>query len=239
MSSFTCSSYASSDSPQWPFLPVLISINCFRLRPVRAAIASLLVSAALLSAVAPRLYLSSSVDRQAFRRWFTFMAESRYYAHKRVREIDDCAALVRWAAREALLPHDTAWARATDLPLFPAMPSVREAAWSSGFGRADASALQRDETWFVSRDVAAAVPGDLLFFEAAGDSAQHVMNYVGPSQIVPSSRKWVVYLADSGREMEKVPLDALLAFPSADWRPRSENAHFLGVRRFNLLRDSR
>jgi hypothetical protein len=198
----------------------------------------LLLSAALLNGVAPRLYLSSPVDRQAFRRWFTFMAESRYYAHKHVREINDCAALVRWAFREALLPHDTAWARATDLPIFPAMPSVQEAAWSENFGRADASALRRDETWFVSRDVAAAAPGDLLFFEAAGDSAEHVMIYVGSSQIVPSSRKWVVYLEDAGREMQKISIDALLAFPSADWRPRSDNVHFLGVRRFNLLRDS-
>ena len=208
------------------------------MRPVRAAIASLLVSAALITAAAPRLYLASPVDRQAFRRWFTFMAESRYYAHKRVREIDDCAALVRWAFRQALMPHDTVWARATDLPIFPAMPSVHEAAWAGEFGHADASALQRNETWFVSRDVATATPGDLLFFEAASDSAEHVMIYVGASQIVPSSRKWVVYLADAGREMEKVPLDALLAFPSADWRPQSENPHFLGVWRFNLLRDS-
>jgi uncharacterized protein YfaT (DUF1175 family) len=115
----------------------------------------------------------------------------------------------------------------------------RSSAFPRNAFRSGSRMVERDETWFVSRDVAAAVPGDLLFFEAAGDSAQHVMIYVGPSQIVPSSRKWVVYLADSGREMEKVPLDALLAFPSADWRPRSENAHFLGVRRFNLLRDSR
>jgi hypothetical protein len=208
------------------------------LRPVRAAIAACLVCAAVVSAGAPHFYLSSPVDRQAFRRWFAFMAESRYYAHKRVREITDCAALVRWCFREALMPHDTAWARSTDLPIFPAMPSVQDAAWTEEFGRADASDLHHNETWFVSRDIRSALPGDLLFFEAAGDSAEHVMIYIGASQILPSSRNWVVYLADRGREVEKVTVDSLLSSSYGDWRPEVENPRFLGVWRFNLLRDA-
>jgi uncharacterized protein YfaT (DUF1175 family) len=213
-------------------------VHCLRLRPVRAAIAACLACAALVSSPAPRLYLSSPVDRQAFRRWFAFMAESRYYAHKRVHEITDCAALVQWSFREALIPHDTAWARITDLPIFPSMPSVQEGAWTGEQEEADASDLHHNRTWFVSRDIRSALPGDLLFFEAAGDSAEHVMIYIGASQILPSSRNWVVYLADRGREVEKVTVDSLLSPDYGDWRPRSENPRFLGVWRFNLLRDA-
>ena len=166
------------------------------------------------------------------------MAESRYYTHKRVREITDCAALVRWSFREALMPHDTAWARSTKLPIFPAMPSVQDASWTGELGQADASALHHSQTWFVSRDVRSALPGDLLFFEAASDSAEHVMIYIGASQILPSSGKWVVYLADRGREVEKVTVDSLLSPVYGDWRPGAENPRFLGVWRFNLLRDA-
>jgi uncharacterized protein YfaT (DUF1175 family) len=209
-----------------------------RLRPVRAAIAACIVCAALVPAAAPRLYLSSPVDRQAFRRWFAFMAESRYYTHKHVREITDCAALVRWSFREALMPHDPAWARATELPIFPAMPSVQDPAWTGEVRRADASALHHNLTWFVSRDIGSAAPGDLLFFEAAPDSAEHVMIYIGASQILPSSQKWVVYLADQGRKVEKVAVDSLLSSSYGDWRPGTENPRFLGVWRFNLLRDT-
>jgi uncharacterized protein YfaT (DUF1175 family) len=198
----------------------------------------LMVCTALVSAAVPRLCLSSPVDRQAFRRWFSFMAESRYYAHKRVREITDCAALVRWSFREALMPHDTAWARSTELPIFPAMPSVQDAPWTGEFRRADASALHHNETWFVSRDIRAALPGDLFFFERAGDSTEHVMIYIGASQILPSAGKWVVYLADSGRAVEKVTVESLLSSSSGDLRPETENPRFLGVWRFNLLRET-
>jgi uncharacterized protein YfaT (DUF1175 family) len=220
------------------FRRLVLLYTDLRLRLVRAAFVALLVSAALVSAAAPRLYLSSPVERQAFRRWFAFMAESRYYTHKRVREITDCAALVRWSFKEALMPHDFAWARTTDLPIFPSMPSVQDSAWARKFGRADASALHQNETWFVSRDVRSALPGDLLFFEGAADSAEHVMIYIGASQILPSSRTWVVYLADQGRHVEKVTVDSLLSSTYGDWRPGAENPRFLGVWRFNLLRDA-
>ncbi len=63
------------------------------------------------------------------------------------------------------------------------------------------------------------------------------MIYIGASQILPSSRNWVVYLFDAGRQVEKVTVDALLSSASADWRPGPDNPRFLGVWRFNLLRD--
>jgi uncharacterized protein YfaT (DUF1175 family) len=47
-----------------------------------------------------------------------------------------------------------------------------------------------------------------------------------------------VYLADGGREVEKVTVESLLSPGSEDWRPEAQNPRFLGVWRFNLLRET-
>ena len=53
------------------------------------------------------LRLHDPADRAAFRRWFTLLAEAQYYrGHNSPTEIDDCAALLRYAYREALRQHD-------------------------------------------------------------------------------------------------------------------------------------
>ena len=58
------------------------------------------------------LRLHDPADRAAFRRWFTLLAESQYYRGKKLpAEIDDCAALLRFAYREALREHNAAWAQ--------------------------------------------------------------------------------------------------------------------------------
>ena len=58
------------------------------------------------------LRLHDPADRAAFRRWFTLLAEAQYYRnHSSLGEIDDCAALLRYAYREALRQHDSAWAK--------------------------------------------------------------------------------------------------------------------------------
>ncbi len=63
------------------------------------------------------LRLHDPADRAAFRRWFTLLAESQYYHGKKLpAEIDDCAGLLRFAYREALREHNTAWASAISLP---------------------------------------------------------------------------------------------------------------------------
>lgn len=114
------------------------------------------------------------------------------------------------------------------------MPSVEEAA-DRELEFADASALQRAETWFVSRDLARAKPGDLLFFKTG--ALEHVMIYIGASQIVPSARKWIVYVVD-GRRVERASVQDTLASWPAEWRADASNSSFLGVWRFNILRDS-
>ncbi|MGD0931809.1 MAG: DUF1175 family protein [Candidatus Korobacteraceae bacterium] len=63
------------------------------------------------------LRLHDPADRVAFRRWFTFLAEAQYFRGRALpAEIDDCAALLRFAYREALRPHDAAWAHQMALP---------------------------------------------------------------------------------------------------------------------------
>ena len=57
------------------------------------------------------LRLNDPVDRAAFRRWFTLIAE--YQALRPMAdvpaEITDCASLLRYAYREALKRHDASW----------------------------------------------------------------------------------------------------------------------------------
>ena len=47
--------------------------------------------------------------------WFTYLAEAQYHAPALPPEITDCAALLRFAYREALREHDGRWA--SDLKL--------------------------------------------------------------------------------------------------------------------------
>jgi hypothetical protein len=55
------------------------------------------------------LRLHTAQDRQAFRAWFTSIAEAQADQASLPAEIDDCAALLRFAYREALHAHDETW----------------------------------------------------------------------------------------------------------------------------------
>jgi uncharacterized protein YfaT (DUF1175 family) len=207
-----------------------------RLRLVRAVpiagaaivgILSLVASLAL--AAAPSPHLNSPSDRKAFRRWFTFLAESRYYARKPLRGVSDADGLLRWAYHQALSRHDARWYHTVELPLLPAMPSVREF---------EASLCDLHPYPFVpllvSRNLADAEPGDLLMYRRF-DLAAHLMIYIGSSQVVPSPKKWVIYLTNSPKDIHKVSLDSLRDDPSSGWRPAPENPDFLGVWRLDIL----
>lgn len=213
------------------------------------------------------LRLDDSGDRQAFRRWFTFLAEAQYFQDpaSRPSEIIDCAALIRYAYREALRAHDRAWAGAAKLPLVPAFESVgkyeypytplgaalfrvrpgpfRAEDLSDGafLQFADVKTLRRFNTHFVSRDVSRAVPGDLLFFRPEPQQASfHSMIYLGESQVRRDGKRYVLYHtgptgSDPG-EIRRLTLEELLQFPEAGWRPVAPNESFLGVARWNILR---
>ncbi|HEY5177473.1 MAG TPA: DUF1175 family protein [Terriglobales bacterium] len=212
------------------------------------------------------LRLHDPADRTSFRRWFTFLAEAQYFRGRALpAEIDDCAALLRFAYREALRPHDAVWAREMALPApasasdiqqyqYPYTPlaatlfRVRGGSFQASDLRdgafaqfADVETLWRHNTHFVGRDLLRARPGDLLFFRQDGQRMPfHAMIFLGQSQIELGYEQYVVYhTGPSGRspgEIRRVALPQLLNYPDARWRPISANPGFLGVYRWNILR---
>lgn len=218
--------------------------------------AALAAAAALGAEEEPRL--DAPEDRAAFVRWFTFLAEIQYFQRPEdlPREVSDCAGLIRFAYREALRLHDGAWAAELRLPLVPAIPSVKKyryPLWPLGANLfrisregwaqfADARTLCRYNTHFISRRIEDARPGDLLFFEQAGQRLPfHAMIYLGRSQVEPGPGEWVVYHTgpsggDRG-EIRRLSVAELLEYPLPQWRPLAGNTNFLGVHRWNLLRE--
>jgi uncharacterized protein YfaT (DUF1175 family) len=208
------------------------------------------------------LRLSDPADQQAFRNWFTLIAN---YQAIRPRdqvpaEITDCAGLLRFAYREALKRHDDTWFQATTMDLqalpgeirawhypntplgtglFRVRPGSFEAADASNgaFAQfADARTLVDRNAYFVSRDVLQAKPGDLLFYRQFGQSSpwhSMIVTRIG-------AKAAVVYDTgpDHGKagELRRVTMAELLDHPQPQWRPLPANPNFLGVYRWNILR---
>ncbi|MGB6546752.1 MAG: DUF1175 family protein [Candidatus Acidiferrales bacterium] len=155
------------------------------------------------------LRLDSPSDQEAFRRWFTLIAE--YQALRPAAdvpgEIDDCAALLRYSYRNALREHDAAWVRENGIVPPSALPSIEKYRYpitplGAGLFRvrpgpfdpddvrngafaefADAKTLKDFNAHFLSRDVRVARPGDILFFrQLEQNSPFHSMIFVGRSQ---------------------------------------------------------
>jgi uncharacterized protein YfaT (DUF1175 family) len=161
-------------------------------------------------------------DRDAFRRWFTAIAEMQFYRASDAWNPDqrDCAGLVRFAWREALRQHDRLWFQAMGEGYEAVAPDVRaytldrsplgEKLFRADFGSygagdleagkfsefADARTLKNHNTVFISRDRRQAQPGDLLFFHQpwVQKFPYHVMIFLGmPRQADDGARDWVVY----------------------------------------------
>lgn len=215
------------------------------------------------------LRLDSEEDRRCFRKWFLFLAESQFYRPPKrlAREIDDCAALLRFAYREALREHNGRWASELDLDAVPSEASVRKYTYphtplgpalfrvrsgefaapdlrNGAFAQfADAKTIQQFNTYFVTRDIGRAQPGDLLFFrQLAQDLPFHAMIYIGRSNFEPGPGNWIVYhtgpLGGGPGEIRRPSAGELLRHPSPRWRPEPGNWNFLGVYRWNILRES-
>jgi uncharacterized protein len=218
------------------------------------------------------LRLDTEADRQAFRDWFVAIAEfeSLRPLADVPPEIADCAALLRYSYRNALRAHDRAWTLETGIEPepFPGViakyhfpphllgasvfrtrpgPVSPDDANSDAFGQfADAKTLAAFNTFFVSRDVQAAQPGDILFYRQPEQSEPfHSMIYVGSSRwLADPPSDWtsavIVYhngeTGAAGKGMRRVVLAQLLRDPSPRWKPVLGNANFLGVYRWNILR---
>lgn len=214
--------------------------------------------------------LIDPADQAAFRRWFTLIAA--YQAVRppaeAPAEITDCASLLRYSYREALKRHDETWFETSGIevaappgeirawnyphsPLGTALFRVKPGAFSAddltdgAFAQfADARTLVERNAYFVSRDVRAAQPGDLLFYRQFGQSSPW------HSMIVTRSGAAAEVVYDTGPdhdqsphgrpgrpgEIRRVLLSELLDHPQPQWRPTPGNPNFLGVYRWNILR---
>lgn len=196
--------------------------------------------------------LDSPADRQAFRRWFTFLAEQQFLRDTAdlPAEVSDCAGLVRFAFREALRKHDGRWVedlKLTDVPpatnvvkyVYPFTPlganlyRVRpgpfrpEDLTDGAFAQfADAQTLMLHNTHPVDR----AQPGDLFFY--------HQPQQNQPFHVMISLGEAVVYhTGDTPGEIRRPTMEELRQHPEPRWRPVAGNPYFLGVYRWNILRD--
>lgn len=204
--------------------------------------------------VAAQLRLADESDRAAFRGWFVLLADAAYYQPPA--EVTDCAALVRYAMREALRPHTPEWLRLARLPVAPALAELR-ARPAARDGRlplfrtgadagaplaefADAKTLVRWNTRLISRDAADARPGDLLYYRHPSQrQPDHLMIVVGHSRLDATARDFIVYHTgpdDGGPgEIRKVRLADLARHPAPRWRPTAANPAFVGVFRLVAL----
>jgi uncharacterized protein len=207
------------------------------------------------------LRLHSIEDRAAFRQWFWRLAEMQAELPdtEKAGEIQDCAALLRYSYREALKAHNAEWAetqhvgdvafesvrqwRYPDTMLGAGLFRVRPGLFLEGdesngaFAQfADAHALMSWNTYRVGRSLRAAKPGDLIFFrQLEQNSPYHSMVITG------SDTDWVVYhtgpIGKHKGEMRRMSVADLLQHPDLRWRPVAENPNFLGVFRWNVLRE--
>ena len=218
--------------------------------------------------------LDSLEDRDSFRRWFAVIAD--YQALRPDKElpaeIKDCAALIRYAYRNALHGHDEAWFQETRIRPPDALASVEKYSYphtalgaalfrvkpgvyapedlqNRAFAEfADAKTLRSLNMFLVSRDVRQARPGDVLFyFQLEQYSPFHSMIFIGRSQWPvegesPQVDDIVVYhtgpVGKKPGEMRRVRIEELLHHPSPRWRPVEGNSNFLGVYRWNILKEA-
>jgi uncharacterized protein YfaT (DUF1175 family) len=112
---------------------------------------------------------------------------------------------------------------------------------------ADVYTLKERNAYFVSRDLREARPGDLLFYRQLDQhSPFHSMIFVGRSRLADAGEDVIVYHSGpigTGRsakpgEMRRATVTELLHHPDPRWRPLAGNRNFLGVYRWNILRES-
>ena len=206
------------------------------------------------SALSAQVRLTDESDRAAFRSWFTLLADVQF--EHPAPDVTDCAALVRFAFREALRAHTPEWSRRTALPFTPRFPDVKSAPRATPTGWplfrvsdatparfaefADARTLIALNSVAIGRDLSRARAGDLLYFQQPGQSQpDHLMVLVGRSFFEDEGADWVVYHTgptDEGPgEVRKARLSTLAQHPSPRWRPLASNSHFVGVFRLHAL----
>jgi len=219
------------------------------------------------------LRLHTAQDRQAFRAWFTLIAQGQLDQPNLPGEITDCAALLRFVYRETLRAHDEPWLGGhpgeaalssigqytyPQTPLGANLFRVRPGPFlpqdlnNGAFAQfADAQTLMQRNTYLIGRDLRLARPGDLIFYRqldqqspydvpdvAHSHSPFHSMIFCGDRSVVYHTGPIRTSSGKQGKgEMRRLLVSDLLHHPDARWRPLPENTNFLGVYRWNILRE--
>lgn len=196
--------------------------------------------------------LTDAADREIFTGWFTFLAEALFDrpTGELPREVNDCAALLRFAYRESLRKHDGPWAERLGLDRVPPLGSIRRPTRKSAVFQidesgklaefADARTLVRFNMRRVGDDVRDARPGDLLFYHVPDQaSPYHIMIFLGPSFLERKRGPFAAYhtgpIDGKPGEIRRPSVEELLRHPEPRWRPAAGNGNFMGVFRWKLL----
>ena len=181
---------------------------------------------------------------RAFRAWFIAIAQDQVLRGPTPRWVHrDCAGLVRFAAAQAMVPHDAGWLGsmgwstnrprpADDLSVSESQSGWRNA-WRLPNGEraayASAIAIVQNNTRLLGKDKSGILPGDLLFFDQ-GDN-QHLMVWTGRNVVYHTGAE--PSLEDSG--LRSASLGSLERHSDTRWRPTPENPNFGGWFRFQFL----
>ena len=219
-------------------------------------VAALLTALFLVAPAAPPRPTLDAQDRAAFLAWFTLLADAQFYrADPRRHRLRRRSCGTRHAKPSAITRPsgsaaspsraDTSAPRCArrpiaagdSLPLF----RVSDTTPARYAEFADARTILRLNASLVSRDAAAARPGDLLAFRQEGQRLpEHLMVFVGRSAFEPARSDWAVYhtgpdaATGAPGEMRKASLADLRQHPSPRWRPVAGNPAFLGVYRLRI-----
>lgn len=178
---------------------------------------------------------------QVFRAWFVRIVQEQLRQGPSPRwHQQDCAGLVRFAANEALKPHDAGWLHSMGMSNAWLPPEIaldddeRQLAqrWRQGGGAVGpyvtALKLIQHNSELVGRDLHQARPGDLLFFDQGDD--QHLMIWMG---------RFIAYHTGTQRAhdngLRSVTLPQLMQWKDTRWIPDETNPNFVGVYRLRFL----
>ncbi len=201
------------------------------------------------------------IDRKSFRDWFCSIAESQFYypsdewydVHK------DCAGLIEFAFKMALMRHDENWVRKfkylcdvsipdNNIFYYPDIPFLGKKIFRIREGFFDINNIEKDfsesasgsvlknySMKFLGRDYRMAEKGDIFFFF-------NTSNLKMPSHsmiFVKDRESYFIYhtgpdVTNKGM-VKKVFLEELLNHPELEWRPVPQNKNFLGIYRWKIL----
>ncbi|MBP8082913.1 MAG: DUF1175 family protein [Spirochaetes bacterium] len=192
-------------------------------------------------------------SRMNFAARFVRIAETQFLKESPAWEKSqrDCAGLVRFAYRESLKVHNSAWTSKTGITdtkdlaqisefSYPGIPflGVKIFKISGGssddiatFGEfADAATLMHLNMDFISKDLSHAEPGDVLFFciNSGNSFSYHTMIV---TEKYPGIR--LIYHTGENGLIKRVNIPYLSE--STVFRPSESNKNFLGVFRFKII----